>query len=102
MDRRARRGCTLVRRYGGVEAHRRELAHIEIELLAGDLQQRGGRALAKLALAEEHGRGVVGVYGNPAVDKARIRRTAGRSVRCGAGGRRRRQGEANDHDSASP
>src|SRR6266478_4973812 len=46
----------------------------EIELVACDLQQPGGIALAELALAEVDRRGVVGMDRDPRIDRVRIGR----------------------------
>ncbi len=84
----------------GVEPDGLELAHVEIELFAGDLQQAGGVTLAQLAFAEEHGGGVVRMYGDPAVDPARIGRTCSRAG-CGRGDcRHARHGKADDERAA--
>ena len=83
VDRRARRGGALVRRHVGVELDPSQLAHVEVELFAGDLQQAGGVALAEFALAEIDGRGVVGMHRDPGVDRRRIGRAGDVAARCG-------------------
>ena len=96
MNRRARRGRALVRTHVGVEQHPAELAHVEIELFAGDLQQAGGVALAEFALAEVDGRGVVGVHGDPRIDRIGIGRAG--DVAARGRGRQRRAGDAETDD----
>ena len=81
----------------GVEPHRRELADVEIELLAGDLQHAGGVALPELALAENDGGGVVGVHRDPGIDQLGIGRTA--ALR--AGGPQPGEAEADDQRAAT-
>ena len=96
MNRRARGRRTLVGHGVGVEQNRFELAHLEIELFARDLQQAGGVALAELALAEIDRRGVVRMHGDPRIDRGRIRRTGGVAAR--GGGRQRGAGDAEADD----
>ena len=81
VDRGARRGRALVGRDVGVEPHPFELAHVEIELFACDLQEAGGVPLPELALAEVDGRGVVGMHRDPGIDRARVRRTGNLAAR---------------------
>ncbi len=59
-DRRA-----LVRRHVGIDARCRKLAHVEVKLLAGNLQHAGGGALAKLDFADQDRRGVVRMDRDP-------------------------------------
>ena len=86
LDCRARDGGALVRRHVRVEPHRGNLAHVEVELLGGNLQQRGARALAELGVSDVGRRGVVGMNGDPRVEEFLIGRArdgdaAGRCVR---------------------
>ena len=85
LDRRARDGRALIRRHVRVEADRRDLVHLEIQFLGGNLQERRACALTELGVADVRGRGVVGVDGDPRVDQLRVWRTGGR----GSNGRRR-------------
>jgi hypothetical protein len=96
VNRRARRGRALVGTHVGVELQPAELVHVEIELFAGDLQQAGGVALAEFALAEVDGRGVVGVHGDPRIDRIGIGRASGVAAR--GHGRQRRAGHAETDD----
>jgi hypothetical protein len=100
MDRRARRGGALVRRQIGIERDSGELAHVEIELLAGDLQQASGVALAELALAEEHGGGIVRMHGDPAVYPTWIGWARDSTGRRRGALRQARHGKADDEGAA--
>ena len=75
LDRGARAGGTLLGRHVGIEPDARQLAHVQIELFAGNLQQARRVALPQLALAEIKRRGVVGVDCDPGVDGIGIRRS---------------------------
>ena len=104
LDRRARDGGALVRRHVRVEPHRGDLAHVEVELLGGNLQQRGARALAELGVSDVGRRGVVGMNGDPRVEEFLIGRArdgdaAGRCVRL-LGERHAAHAEANHHRAA--
>jgi hypothetical protein len=102
VDRRARGGGALVGRHVGVELHPAELAHVEIELFAGDLQEPGRVALAELALAEIDGRGVVGMHRDPGVDRVRVGRAGDVAARGrGAAAARSREAEADDEGAAA-
>ena len=85
LDRRARDGGALIRRHVRVEPHRGDLAHVEVELLGGNLQQRGARALAELDVADVGRRGVVGVNRDPRVDEFLIGRARHGGARGGGG-----------------
>jgi hypothetical protein len=101
MNRRARGGRALVRADVGVELHPAELAHVEIELFAGDLQQARGVALAEFALAEAHRRGVVGVYGDPGIDRIGIGRAGDAAARGHGGHSRTTYAETDDERAAA-
>jgi hypothetical protein len=102
MDRRARDGRTLIRRHVGVEPDPLELAHVEVELFARDLEEPGGVALAELALAEIDGRGVVGVDGDPGIDCVGIGRTGDVAARRRSSvGQGPTQAEADDQRAAA-
>jgi hypothetical protein len=98
-DGEARDGRTLVRRHVGIDPHGPELAHVEVELLAGDLQHAGGGALAELDLAEEHRRGVVGMHRDPGIQIG--------GIGCGSAhggaqqGEQRRRHAEGDHEGAT-
>ena len=68
LDRGTRAGGALFGRHIGVEPHARKLAHVQVELFAGDLQQARCVALPQLALAEIKRCGVVGVDCDPGID----------------------------------
>jgi len=74
-----------------------ELAHVEIELLARDLQEPGGVALPELALAEIDGRRVIGMNRNPGINHGRVGRASGIAAR-GQGRRCRIPEMKSDHE----
>jgi hypothetical protein len=74
LDRRARTGGALFGRHIGIEPHARKLAHVQVELFTGDLQQPRCVALSQLALAEIKRCGVVSVDCDPGIDGIGIRR----------------------------
>src|SRR5262249_16735166 len=78
-----------------------ELAHVEIELLGGDLEETGGVALAELALAEIDGRSVVGVHRDPRIDGVRVGRAGDIAARGGGWTRRAAEAEADDEGAAA-
>ncbi len=84
-------------------AHGPDLIGAEVELLGGDLRQRRRRALAELDEADEDGRGVVGVDGDPAVDLIagwRARRRGRSGLAPSTFWRRTGEGEADDQRAA--
>ena len=81
-DRRTRIRSALIGREVSIEAHGADLAHVEVELFGGNLQQRSRRALAELDVADVDRRGVVAVNREPRVDLPRIGAARdGRSLR---------------------
>src|SRR5262249_51850452 len=68
----ARIRASLIRRDVGIESHGLALAHIEVELFGGDLQQRSRSALAELGESDVDCRSVIGVDGEPGVGLFRI------------------------------
>src|SRR6202011_5593640 len=81
-----------------VDPHRGELADIEIELLARDLQHAGGVALPELALSENDGRGVVGMHRDPGIDQVGI--WGAPEVRARGTAKLRREAKADDERAA--
>src|SRR5262249_56342563 len=77
-----------------------ELSYGGGELVAGDLEEAGGGALAEPDLAEEDRRRVVAVDREPAVDRARIGRTGDVAAR-GRRGVLARKAEADDEGAAA-
>src|SRR5262249_14815610 len=96
MDRRARGGRALIRRDVGVEPHRPELAHVEIELFADDLEKTRGVALPELAFAEIDRRGVVDMDRDPGIDRIGIRWASDIAARGGCRTSHAREAEADD------
>ena len=72
IDRRAGIRPALVGRDVGIEPHRLDLAHVQIEFLGRNLQQRRRRALPQFGETDIYGGGVVGVDREPGVHLLRI------------------------------
>jgi hypothetical protein len=103
LDRPASRRRSLVGRHVGVDGGGRDLAHREVKLLGGDLQQPRGGALAQFDLADEQRRGVVRVHGDPRVDESGVWRGRGGRRRDGVqqrAGERAGDGEADNEGAA--
>ncbi len=68
-DRQVRRGQPLVRRARGVAHDHFDLAERNVELVGGELHERGARAGAEIDLADKNRDLVVGRNGEPGVDR---------------------------------
>ena len=100
MDRGAGAGGLLVGGDVGVEPDGAHLMHAEIKLFGGHLQKPGLVALTQLAFACVDRRRIVGVDGDPCIDRLIVGRTGLGAARC-LRQRGRRQAEADDHGAAA-
>src|SRR4051794_15945265 len=84
-----------------VEPHCLELVHAHIEFFARNLQQPRGVALPELAFTEVYRGGVVGMNGNPGIDRIWIRRPGHIAARCFCRRRSARKAETHDECAAA-